>query len=46
MENFAFLYEWISDISFIWLLVIGSVAVTIFLLVRDKDSKKEKEKSD
>lgn len=44
--SFSFLYEWFSDVSFVWLLVIGTVAVIAFILIRDKDTKKEKEKSD
>lgn len=38
--------EWLLDTAFVWLLVIGSLGVIVFVLFRDKDTKKEKEKSD
>lgn len=38
--------EWLYHTAFFWMLVIGSLGVIIFVLVRNKDTRKEKEKAD
>ena len=40
------LWEWISDSAFVWLLIIGTIGVIGYILIREKDTHKEKEKAD